>query len=108
MDNKTISPGKMARTTGLLYLGLIIIGIYQLKYVQSQIVVKGDATATSNNILHHEFLFRTGVISSIAANFIFLLLALSFYRLLKQVNEYIAKLMVITVLVQIPICFMLD
>jgi hypothetical protein len=64
--------------------------------------------ATTKNILTDEFLFRTGIFSDIAGNIIFLFLVLTFYRLLKQVNERQAKLMVMLVLVQIPISFVIE
>jgi hypothetical protein len=108
MDNKIPSLNKSARTAGVLYLCFIILGIYSLKFVQSQTMVSGNAVATSKNILDHEFLFRSGILSSIIAYFIFLPLVLSFYQLLKDVNGYLAKLMVLSVIVQIPISFLLD
>ena len=91
MNDKAISQKRTARFAGLLYLCIIIFGIYSLKYVQSQITVKGNAIATTKNILVHELLFRTGIFSSIIGNFIYLLLVLALYRLLKQVNERLAK-----------------
>jgi hypothetical protein len=108
MEDKTTSLKKTARIAGLWYLLLVIAGIYGLKYVGSQIFVDGNAAATTNNILTHEFLFRTGIFSSITGNFIFLFLVLTLYRLLKQVNERSAKLMVMLVLLQIAISFILE
>ena len=108
MEHKTISLKNTARAAGLYYLILIILGIYGLRYVQSQVSVKGNDIATAKNILDHEFLFRSGIFSSIAGNFIYLLLVLAMYSLLKHVNERMAKVMVVSVIVQIPISFMLD
>lgn len=102
------SPKKNARIAGLWYLLLVIAGIYGLKYVQSQIIIDGDPSATTNNILAHEFVFRTGIFSNIIGNIIFLFLVLALYRLLKPVNVQWAKLMVALVLVQIPASFVIE
>ena len=99
---------KTARIAGLWYLLLVIAGIYGIRYVQSQILVHGNAAGTTGNILSHQFLFRTGIFSSVIGNFIFLFLVLALYRLFKQVNGPIAKLMVLLVLVQMPISFVLE
>jgi len=94
---------KTARLAGVLYLLLAITGAYSIIYVSTKIRVLGDAVATADNILAHEFLFRTGIVSSQVSNIIFLFLAFVLYRLLKEVNEHRAKLMVAFVIVQIPI-----
>ena len=99
---------KTARLAGLLYLLLVITGVYGIFYVSTQIIVLGDAVTTAQNILANEFLFRTGIINDIVSNTIFVFLALALYRLFKQVNERQAKLMVILVVVQIPAVFIME
>jgi hypothetical protein len=108
MGNKVYSLKKTARLTGLLYLILIITGVFSIMYVSSQIIVQGDAIATAKNILANEFLFRTGLINDLISNTIFVFLALALYRLLKQVNKNQAKLMVALVIVQIPLVFVME
>ncbi len=102
------SDKKNARIAGLLYLLLAIIAPYGVMYVPSKTIVRGDAVATANNILANEFLFRTGIVSHLISVIIFLFLVLVLYRLLKQVNEHQAKLMVALVIVQIPIVFLIE
>ncbi len=108
MENKVYSLKKTARLAGLLYLLLVITGVYGIFYVSTQIIVLGDAVTTAQNILANEFLFRTGIINDIVSNTIFVFLALALYRLFKQVNERQAKLMVILVVVQIPAVFIME
>ncbi len=108
MENKVTSLKKTARLAGLLYLILVITGVYSIIYVSSQIIVLEDAITTSKNILTNEFLFRTGIISDLISNIIFVFLVLALYRLLKQVNEHRAKLMVALVIVQIPAVFIME
>jgi Domain of unknown function (DUF4386) len=99
---------KLARIAGVLYLFLAITGVYGLIYVGSQTYVRGDAAATAQKMLAHEFLFRTGIAGNLISQTLFVFLALAFYRLLKQVNAYQAKLMVALVLVSIPITFICE
>jgi len=105
MDEKGNSLKKTAHFAGLLYLTLVIIFPYGLIYVPSQILVRGDAATTANNLLANEFLFRTGIVSSLIAQVIFVLLVLVLYRLLKRVNEHQAKFMGALVIVGVPIAF---
>ena len=106
MENKAASLKRTARLAGLLYLFLIITGVYGIFYVSSQVIVLDDTVTTAQNILNNEFLFRTGIVNDIISNTIFVFLALTLYRLLKQVNEHQAKLMVVLVVVQIPVVFL--
>jgi len=108
MENKVKSLKKTARLAGLLYLILILTGVYSIIYVSSQIIVQGDAVTTSKNILTNEFLFRTSIISDIISNTIWVFLALALYRLFKQINERQAKLLVALVIVQIPAVFIME
>lgn len=108
MEINLSSLKKTARLAGLLYLFLAITGVYSIIYVPSKIMVRGDAVATANNILANEFLFRTGIISDLISNTIFVFLVSVLYRLFKRVNERQAKLMVALVIVQIPVVFIME
>jgi len=108
MENKAPSLKKTARLAGLLYLVWIITGIYGMMYVQSQTIVKGDDIATVNKILANEFLFRTSIINDLFSSAICVFLVLALYRLLKQVNEHQAKLMVTLLILTIPVVFIIN
>ena len=108
METNLSSLKKTARLAGFLYLLLIITGVYNIIYLSSKIIVKGDAATVANNILSNELLYRTGIISDFISNFFFLFLALVLYRLLKQVNEHRAKLMLALVIVQIPAAYFME
>ena len=98
---------KTARVAGLLYLIIVFTALYAHVYVPLQIFVRGDAIATTNNILANEFLFRTCIVVSLIGATIFLVLVLTLYRLLKEVNNHLTRLMVALVGVQIPVAFVL-
>ena len=108
MENNINSLQKTAKLAGFLYLLVIITGVYNIIYLSSKIIVKGDTATVANNILSNELLYRTGIISDFISNIFFLLLVLVLYRLLKQVNIHWAKLMVALVIVQIPTVFIME
>ena len=108
MENKANSLKKTARLAGLFYLIVVIVGVYNIMFLSSKISIKGDAAVVANNILSNELLYRTGIISDFISNIFFLLLVLVLYRLLKQVNEHRAKLMVALVIVQIPAAYFME
>jgi len=100
-----LSQRKAARVAGLLYLILIVAGVFAQFFVRSKLIVPGDATATANNIMANELLWRLGFLSDVISFTSFLLLPLAFYVLLKPVSKNLASLVVIFVLVSIPISF---
>jgi hypothetical protein len=108
MEMNSSSLKSTARIAGLLYLILVITGVYGIMYIPSQIIVPGDSVSTAQNMISNELLFRTGALNDVISNTIFLFLVLVLYRLFKQVNENQAKLMVTLVIVQIPIAFMME
>ena len=99
---------KIARVAGVLYLMLVITSVYSLLYIPAQIFVKGNAAATANNILANEFLFRSGIVSNLISQIIFVFLAAALFLLLKDVNKPQAGLMVVLVIVQIPVVFFVE
>ncbi len=60
------SPLVYARLAGLLVLVLVVISPFSLIYIPSTLVVPGDATATANNVMASDGLFRLGIISDAA------------------------------------------
>jgi hypothetical protein len=54
---------RTARLAGGLYLSLVPFGFFSFVYVPSVLLVRGDAAATSRNIMASEWLFRSGTIS---------------------------------------------
>jgi hypothetical protein len=101
---KTMQPEKQsARLCGLVYLVVVVTGIFTFMYVPGQIVVQGDASATLANIIAKEGLYRSSIASLLANQIAFFVLPLALYRLLAPVNESIAKIMVLAALAGIPI-----
>lgn len=102
MDSKK----KTARLAGLLYFLIAVTGGFGIMYVSSNIIVKGDALASANNLLDSEFVFRLSIVSNLASQVIMVFLAFTLYRLFKDVNYEYAKYMVVLVLLAVPISFL--
>ena len=98
-----MSQRRAARVAGILYLLLIVFGVFAQMFARSSLIVWGDATATANNIMASGSLLRIAFLSDILMITCFLLLPLALYQLLKPVNKNIASLMVIFVFVSIPV-----
>jgi hypothetical protein len=81
-----------ARTAGVLYLIIIISGLFSELFVRSGIIVTGDANATAENIAANSFLFRIGFISDLIMVMSDVGVALLFYLLLKPVNQGLSML----------------
>jgi hypothetical protein len=90
---KTIQQMKeYARTAGVLYLIIIITGLFSEMFVRSGIIVPGDATATAANIESNTFLFRIGFISDLIMVMSDVGVALFLYLVLKPVNNGLSLL----------------
>jgi hypothetical protein len=98
-----LSQRKAARVAGVLYLLLIIFGIFAELVIRSKLIVAGDAAATASNILASPGLWRIGFASDILMILSFLLLPLAFYLLFKPVGKRLASLVVIFVAVSVPL-----
>jgi len=100
------SKRKTARIAGALYLLMAVTGLFGIMYVPSTIIVSGDATASVNNILASELLFRAGIVSNLICQTTFIFLVTVLYRLFKEVNKKHALLMLALVVVSVPIAFL--
>jgi Domain of unknown function (DUF4386) len=90
--SSTRNPGRVA---GFWYLLLVLGGPVRLVYIPSKLFVHGSAAATANSIAAHEWLFRFGIVSDLFCGVVLIFLTLAFYRLFKDVDQYLAVLVVI-------------
>ena len=97
---------KNARVAGLLYILASVVGLLRLMYIPEALFVRGNATATANNIAAHEALFRWGIVSLLLGSALWIFVPLALYRLLKEVDPTLAVMMVILgSLMQVPLFF---
>jgi hypothetical protein len=83
-----------ARMGGVLYLAIIVLGLFGETFIRGRLIVSGDPAATAANIKSMELLWRIGI----AAEFFLLLCAVTltwiFYVLLRPVSGDLALLAV--------------
>ena len=99
---------KTAKIAGGLYLAMIPLGIMGLIYIPEVILVSGDVMATISNIKENEMLFRLGIVSALLVHLVQIALVIALYKLLKPVNIFYAKLMVIFALLAVPIAMITE
>jgi hypothetical protein len=105
MTDRTVetSPQLYARIGGVLYLIIIVVGLFDEAFVRNRIIVSGNATATAANIRSLESLWRFGI----AAEFFLLIcavaLTLIFFVLLRPVSRDLALLAVFFNLVSLAV-----
>jgi len=82
----------MARSTGALYLLIIVCGIFSEAYVRSGLIVRGDATTTAANIVASETLFRVGFASDVLVFLADVAVAVLLYFLLRPVSHVLSMI----------------
>jgi len=97
---------KTARIAGAVYLSTLPLAIYFWSYLPGKLIVRGNATASGENILVHETLFRFSILGDLFAHVVLICLAFLLYRLLSDVNRTWAFVMVGFVLVSTAVGFL--
>lgn len=97
------SPKQTARIAGALYLVIVLIGFFSLKYVPSKLSDWNNPEVMIDNIVAHEMLFRLGIFAGIFGYIVFALLPLALYKLLSPVNKTHAVLMVAFAALSVPV-----
>lgn len=97
---------KAARIAGAVYLSMVFTAPFTLLYIPNKLVVRGDATATANNIVAHETMFRLAIFGDLITAVIFICLGVALYRLLSGVSKPWAMLMFAFVIVSSGVGFL--
>ncbi|CAI2768349.1 DUF4386 domain-containing protein [Flavobacterium collinsii] len=100
------TPKKTARIAGLLYLAVVLTGIFSLAYVPSKLIVWDNLTATHNNIKAAESLFRFGIVAGLSCYLFFFFLVLQLYKLFEPVDKSYAKTMALLAILSVPVYFL--
>jgi hypothetical protein len=95
-----ISPQRLARMAGLLYLVIIVLGLTGELVVRAGIVANGDAAATAANIRASAGLFRFGFFADSVMLLCDIALAVLLYVLLRPVSKTLALMAMCFRLVQ--------
>jgi hypothetical protein len=93
MSPSTLFPP--ARLAGLIYLVVIVTGIFSIAYVPGQLVDYRDGAATMVKLQADPALYRWGLVAGMACYLAYLALPLVLYRVLADTHRNLATLMVI-------------
>lgn len=91
---REVSPRRLARMAGGLYLVNILLGFFAIGFVPASIFVAGDAAATAHNLQSNELLYRLGIAAHVILLSTNVPLAVIFYELFKVVNRRLSLLVV--------------
>jgi hypothetical protein len=94
------SPQRQARVAGLLYLAIILLGLFGEGFVRGTLVVAGDAAATAGAISASPTLWRAGIAGDLLMHVCDLPVILVLYLLLRPVSESLALLATFLNLIQ--------
>lgn len=97
------SPRLLSRIGGLLYLIIIVLGLFGEAFVRDRLIVSGNAAATAANIRAMESLWRVHIASEVFLLICAIVLLLILFVLLRPVNRDLAILAVFFNLVSISI-----
>ena len=94
------------RLIGLLYLSMSPFAYFSAMYIPVQLIVPSDPSLTIQNISAAKVLFRTGILSWIICQTIFVFLVLSLFHLFKNMDKNMAISMVVLALLGVPIALL--
>lgn len=86
------SPQKYARIGGVLYLYIIVAGIFAEIFGRDRLVVSGDTAATATNIAAHDLFYRFSAVIHLTWLVSAVAVALILYVLLRPVSHNLALL----------------
>ena len=91
---------KLARRTGLAYLGIIVTGVLAEFLVRGSLVVEGDPVTTATNIAESPWLFGAGIGADVLMVALDVTVAIGLYRLLRGVDRRLAMAATVLRLIQ--------
>lgn len=93
----------IAGVAGIIYLVVIGTGVFSLAYVPVKLIDWNDSNTTLTNISASSVLFSISIFSSVVCYIAFAFLPLVLYKLLRMVNEDLARTMVVLALLSVPL-----
>jgi hypothetical protein len=94
---------RQARTAGLLYLVIAVVGAFSIAYVPSVIVVADDAARTAANLLANPALFGLGVLADVIVMLAEIALTVLLYVLLKPASPTLSLIAMVSRLMMVAV-----
>lgn len=102
MQNQNLR--KTANTIRILYPLWMIVGMFSLMYIPSQLMVNDDPVLTAQNIADNTTLFRVGIVTSLITQLLFIIIPIYWYRLYETIDKNLAIWMLVFSLISVPMC----
>lgn len=96
------SPTRLARTAGLYYLVVAVLGAFA-HIVRVKVYVPGDAAATAAQVVANADLVRYSFVADLVQATFLVFVVMALYRLLHHVSKNVARAMVIFVVIAVAI-----
>ncbi len=96
----TTSINAKARIAGILYLIIIIAGIFSMLLIRERMVVAGDPEATAANIIQHNLTWRIGIAADMLMQLLDIPVMWIIFLVLRPVNKDLALLGLLFNLIQ--------
>lgn len=92
---------KMGRFAGLLFLILVITGVFAEFFVRQKLYVLNDPIATTQNIIENQWLFRLGFVSDLVMSTMFFIYGFVLYLIFKSVNKNISLFLLLCAVISV-------
>ena len=92
---------KMGRLAGLLFLILVITGVFAEFFVRQKLYVPNDPTATTQNIIENQWLFRLGFVSDLVMSAMFFIYGFVLYLIFKPVNKVLSQFLLLCAVISV-------
>lgn len=91
----------MGRFAGLLFLILIVTGVFAEFFVRQKLYVVDDLTATSQNIINNQWLFRLGFVSDLVMSTMFFVYGFVLYLIFRPVHKNISLFLLLCAVISV-------
>ena len=102
MENQNLR--KTANTIRMLYPLWMLVGMFSLMYIPSQLMVSDDPVLTAQNIANNTMLFRVGIVTSLITQLLFIIIPIYWFRLYEAIDKNLAIWMLVFSLISVPMC----
>jgi Domain of unknown function (DUF4386) len=92
---------KMGRFAGLLFLILIVTGVFAEFFVRQKLYVVNDPIASAQNIVENQWLFRLGFVSDLVMSTMFFFYGYVLYLIFKPVSKNIALFLLLCIVISV-------
>lgn len=103
------SNARTARIAAALFLFVCIpTSMWGQMYVPGKVFVAQNPAATAANLLANEFIFRASIVVNLIGFTVFATMTFMIYRVFREVDSFLALLMIVPIIAQIAVTFLLE